>query len=90
MRLNSKNRRHIIGQNRGRMFILAGFSQVLGMLVFRALQVLKWFDFPVVSYVDAKLVCQLTKIKLVIFDDKHIVYMTYKHYQHFILFLFRK
>jgi hypothetical protein len=69
MRLNSKNRRHIIGQNRGRMFILAGFSQLLGMLVFRALQVLKWFDFPVVSYVDAKLVCRLTKIKLVIFDD---------------------
>jgi hypothetical protein len=60
-----------LGQNRGRMFILAGFSQLLGMLIFRALQVLKWFDFPVVSYVDAKLVCQLTKIKLVIFDDKH-------------------
>ena len=44
------------------MFILAGFSQILGMFVFRALQVLKWFDFPVVSYVDAKLVCRLTQI----------------------------
>jgi hypothetical protein len=54
------------------MFILAGFSQLLGMLVFRALQVLKWFNFPVFSYVDAKLVCRFTKIKLVIFDDFRI------------------
>ena len=64
-----EKRRHEIGQNRGRMFILDGFVHLLGMLVFRALQVLKWFDFPVVSYVDAKLVCRLTKIQLVIFDD---------------------
>jgi hypothetical protein len=44
-----EKRRHEIGQNRGRMFILDGFVHLLGMLVFRALQVLKWFDFPVVS-----------------------------------------
>ena len=44
-----EKRRHEIGQNRGRMFILDGFVHLLGMLVFGALQVLKWFDFPVVS-----------------------------------------
>jgi len=69
-----------------------GFAHLLGMLVFRALQVLKWFNFPVVSIVDETIVDVLNcnmypnlRWLQSSFGDKHSVYMTYKHYH--ILFL---
>jgi hypothetical protein len=55
-----EKRRHEIGQNRGRMFILDGFVHLLGMLVFRALQVLKWFDFPVDSFLKSRQSARMT------------------------------